>query len=68
MLDKDVTFLAFSEPDQEWFPIVTIEATDEEDVWRVTWPDGDENDTLKTADQLALDDSEEADEATGRGV
>ena len=70
MLDTTVNFLAFSEADQQWFPITDIEAVDEDDdVWRVTWPDLDENDRLKKADQVAVDDSDEVEAAaTGRWV
>jgi hypothetical protein len=70
MLDTTVNFLAFSEADQQWFPITDIEATDEDDdVWRVTWGDNDENDRVKRADQVAVDDSDEVEAAaTGRWV
>ena len=42
---------------------------DDDDVWQVTWEDHDGEDTMKTADKLARDDSAEGrDEAIGRWV
>ena len=49
------SFIAFHTTSQKWFRIRKVSDTcDDKGQWRVEWSDGDLNDVLKTAAQLAL--------------